>query len=95
MKLPPLSLAASLLVLVACNGRPDPAPGLTNQLRAPVVGRTGVADDGVKPAAKTGIPDDSIKPAAKTGIPDDGIKPRPVAPKPVTLPAPARLAMAR
>ena len=90
-----LVLALSLFVVVGCDQKkPDdgaPAlPGLTNELRAPTVGRTGVADDGVKPVAKTGIPDDSIKPVAKTGIPDDSIKPV-LLPKPATLPAPAPL----
>ncbi len=91
MKLSSIALALSLLAVVGCDTKTDAVPGLTNELRAPSAGRTGVPDDSIKPVAKTGIPDDSIKPVARTGIPDDSIKPRPIAPKPVTLPAPAPL----
>lgn len=91
MKLSSIVLAVSFLVVAGCDAKPEAVPGLTNELRAPTAGRGGIPDDSIKPVAKTGIPDDSVKPVAKTGVPDDSVKPRPVAPKPVTLPAPAPL----
>jgi len=52
-----------------------PTPTTAAPGKVPVVGKTGIADDGIKPVAKTGTNDDSIKPVGKTGIPDDSIKP--------------------
>lgn len=93
-----LVLALSLLAVVGCDQKKPadtsdaPAaavPALANELRAPTAGRTGVADDGVKPIAKTGVPDDSVKPIAKAGVPDDSVKPVPVLQKPATPATPA------
>ncbi len=96
MKTPSIVLAFVVLALAAgCDKKADPAaegavPGLKNELRAPgpLVGKTGIPDDSIKPVARTGVPDDSVKPVAKGGIPDDSVKPLPIAPRPAPAPVP-------
>ena len=55
---------------------------MKNDMVVAPVGKSGGADDGIKPitrptpvVGKGGIPDDGIKPVAKGGVPDDGVKP--------------------
>lgn len=74
----PSTLATLALALAtitaACDRKGEPAPGMTNELKAPGLSnanpRGGVADDSVKPALPQGP-----LPNTKGGVPDDSVKP--------------------